>query len=101
MKTSRDLVPGFGVRVREERERQGWSQGELAERAGTHLQTVSNVEREYRAVSLRLARDLAKALGVTLDALLPVDDPPTESAPPPVKPARTRRKSDPPTPGGI
>lgn len=70
-KSTRDIVPGFGERVKAERERQGLSQAELAERAGTHVQSVSNLEREYRAVSLRLALDIAGALGVPVTDLVP------------------------------
>lgn len=69
-KSTRDIVPGFGERVKAERERQGISQSELAERAGTHVQSVSNLEREYRAVSLRLALDIAGALGVPIGELV-------------------------------
>jgi transcriptional regulator with XRE-family HTH domain len=69
----RDVVPGFGDRVRETRERNGWSQAELARRAATHFTTVSKIEQGERSASLQLALRLADALGVPLTKLVPAD----------------------------
>jgi transcriptional regulator with XRE-family HTH domain len=71
--SSRDVVPGFGERVRELREARGWTQEQLAERANTHFTTVSKVERGDRAASLRLALVLAEAFGVSVMRLVPAD----------------------------
>lgn len=71
--TTRDMVPGFGDRVRELRETKGWSQGELAARAGSHFTTVSQIELGKRSASLRLALVLADALGVSITRLVPAD----------------------------
>jgi transcriptional regulator with XRE-family HTH domain len=64
-----DIVPGFAAAVKRLREAKGWSQMRLAVAAGTHSQTVSNVEREERAPSLRIALALAAALDVTVDEM--------------------------------
>jgi len=41
----------------------------LAAASGTHFTTISKLERNQRAPSLRLAAALAEALGVTIDVL--------------------------------
>lgn len=67
---SRELVPGFAEMLRAARERRGWTQTELAERAGVSQVTACEVERGRRAPSLRVASALVRALGliVHLDA---------------------------------
>jgi transcriptional regulator with XRE-family HTH domain len=59
--------------VKELRDAKGWSQAQLAERAGTHFTTVSKVESGERSASLRLALVLADALGVSVARLIPRD----------------------------
>lgn len=63
-KTTRDLVPGFAAMIREAREAKGWNQARLAEAAGMTQETVSAIERERRAPSLRTAARLVAALGL-------------------------------------
>jgi ribosome-binding protein aMBF1 (putative translation factor) len=63
-KTSRDLVPGFAAMIMAARESLGWSQAELARQAGLGNNTVSAIEREVRAPSLRVAMLLVRALGL-------------------------------------
>ena len=60
---------GFGPILRACRAAQGWTQRELAERAGVAVATVQCYERGVRAPSLACAELLADALGVTLDQL--------------------------------
>lgn len=60
--TKRDLVPGFAAMVTAAREARGWSMGELARQAGLSVNTISAIEREFRAPSLRVAAAMAKAL---------------------------------------
>ncbi len=68
----------FGKRVREERERRGWSQEELARRltakgVTTHPSTIAKIEwesRKPRAVRLAEALAIAELFEVSLDALL-------------------------------
>ena len=62
--TGRDLVPGFAGMITKARESAGWSMGELARQSGISVNTVSAVEREIRAPSLRVAAALALALGI-------------------------------------
>lgn len=53
------------LRVRELREARGWSQGELAERAGVRRATVSDIELEKTTgVDFDVLERLASALGV-------------------------------------
>jgi transcriptional regulator with XRE-family HTH domain len=60
----------FGTRVREERERLGISQEELANRAGLHRTYLSGIERGERNLGLINLLRLARALGVAPAALL-------------------------------
>lgn len=59
----------FGLRLRTSRKHAGLSQRELAERAGIAEKYLSRVEVGAAVPSIRVARDLAAALGVNLDAL--------------------------------
>jgi XRE family transcriptional regulator, regulator of sulfur utilization len=63
---------GIGRRIREFRDRLGWSQEKLAQEAGLTTSNISQLERDKitdpRALTLRA---IANALGVTLDDLLP------------------------------
>jgi len=60
----------FGASVRAWRHRLGISQEELAERAGLHRTYVCDVERGARNVSLESIEKLARALEVSVPALL-------------------------------
>lgn len=55
--------------VRQHREAQGWSQGELARRLGVSRQTVNAVETDRYDPSLPLALRLAKLFGVAVTEL--------------------------------
>lgn len=63
----RDVVPGFGADVRAARERMGWSRRELATRVGSSYSGLTQVEREERSPSLRLAVALARELDLDLN----------------------------------
>ena len=54
----------FGQRVRQRREKLGWSQMTLADNVGMHFTYVSSVERGERNISLQNIVRLAGALGV-------------------------------------
>lgn len=56
-------------RVRELREAQGWSQGELAERLAVSRQTVNAIETGKYDPSLPLAFRIARLFGQTLEAV--------------------------------
>jgi putative transcriptional regulator len=51
------------------REKQGWSQGELARRLGVSRQTVNAVETDKYDPSLPLALRMAKLFAVAVDQL--------------------------------
>ncbi len=59
----------LGDRLRGRRDRLGWTQEDLAARAGLHRTFVGSVERGERNVSVLNLRALAKALRVALAEL--------------------------------
>lgn len=67
--SSRFLVR-FGERVRELRRATGLSQEAFADRCGLDRTYISGIERGKRNVSLENLKVLAKALSVTLSAML-------------------------------
>ncbi len=58
------------VRIRAERDRRGWSQRELARRAGVPQYTVSRYEAGVRKLDLDVLEKLARAFGVPPARLL-------------------------------
>lgn len=60
----------FGVALRRQRERQGWTQGQLAERSGLNRSYLGEVERAIAMPSLATAAKLAQALGLPLAGLI-------------------------------
>ena len=60
----RPVKSRFGARLRQLRDERGYSQEELAERAGLHRNYVGGVERGERNVALENIVKLAKALAV-------------------------------------
>lgn len=50
------LIREIGQRIRDHRKARGWSQAELAERAGVSLSTLKLLEREGRGSLQRLAK---------------------------------------------
>lgn len=63
----RDIVPGFGADVRAAREAMGWSRRELADRIGSSYSGLTQVERDERSPSLRLAVAIARELEMDLN----------------------------------
>lgn len=69
-------VNGLGQRIREARSRLGWSQNELASRAGVKQPTLQRIEAGLRLdPSIRTVAALAGALGCSLDGLLELPAP--------------------------
>lgn len=66
-----ETLARFGKRLREARKVKGISQEKLAELAGLHRTYVSLVERGECNISLLNIERLAKALEVTMAALMP------------------------------
>ena len=65
-----DLRAALGQRVKDLRERIGWSQEILAERAGLDPTYISGIERGLRNPGLNSLNQLALALRVALPALV-------------------------------
>jgi transcriptional regulator with XRE-family HTH domain len=64
-----DIRTRFGARVRQLRNGRGWSQEELADRAGLHRTYVGSIERGEQNLSLVNIEKLAATLGVSLAEL--------------------------------
>ena len=65
-----DESVSFGERMRQRRQERGWTQMELAKRAGVDVAWINRLERgERKNISLTAARRIARALGVSLDYL--------------------------------
>ena len=60
----------FGARVKQLRERRGWTQQELAKHATIPYMTIWRIERdEHKYTRMDVAVKLARAFGVSLDLL--------------------------------
>jgi transcriptional regulator with XRE-family HTH domain len=70
-----------GVRLRELRERKGWSQAQLATLAGVSQQSESDHERGRAEPDLATLRAYARSLGCTVDELLTEDAGAAEDGP--------------------
>lgn len=62
----------FATRLREARDRQGWSQAELAQRSDMQPSAIAHFEASRRKPSFENVRKLANALDVSSDYLLGV-----------------------------
>jgi transcriptional regulator with XRE-family HTH domain len=65
-----ELIISFGAAVRQLRERLGWSQEQLAERADLNRSYVGEIERGQVIASLLTIQKLAGALGVLASDLI-------------------------------
>ncbi len=74
-----ELQRRLGGRVRELRQRQGWSQEELADYCGLHRTYVGSVERGERNATLGSLDTLAQALGVKISDVVKDLEPSTTS----------------------
>jgi transcriptional regulator with XRE-family HTH domain len=70
---SKPFLRAIGKRVREARERRGFSQEELAAEAGVDRSYMSGLERGVRNISVLKLAAVARALGVPARELLPAD----------------------------
>ena len=70
MPTADELRQWFAANVAAVRKRRGWTQATLAERAGIDLITVQHLEGARKTAKITTLVALARALGVTTDALL-------------------------------
>ena len=61
----------IGAKIKRLREGRGWTQGELAKKAGLHIVSIGQIEAGMRQNPALLTRKkLAKALGVDITELL-------------------------------
>ena len=65
-----DPTPALAARLRRERERRGWSLGDLAERSGVSKAMISKIERGEASPTAALLGRLSGAFGLTLSAML-------------------------------
>ena len=61
----------LGKRIRQLRLKKGWTQEQLAERTNRHWTYIGGMERGERNVTLQVIADIARALGVEIQALFP------------------------------
>lgn len=66
----KEMLKKFGARVRQERERHGISQEELAHRAGVHRTYVGMIERAEKNVTLKSMEKIARALHMDVAELI-------------------------------
>lgn len=66
-----DIRTKFGKHLRGLREAKGWTQEELADKAGMHFTYIGQIERGLRNPSLINLERLAHALGINAGKLLP------------------------------
>jgi len=59
----------FGIIIREERQRLGYSQEAFAEKASVHRTYMSSIERGKVQISIQIAHQLAEALEIPLSQL--------------------------------
>ncbi len=67
---TKSYAVGFGHAVHARRYHLGYSQEELAERAGLHRSYIGVVERGEKNVTLYVATQIAKALGISICELV-------------------------------
>jgi ribosome-binding protein aMBF1 (putative translation factor) len=60
----------LGARIRQLREKKGWSQEDFAARSGLHRTFVGNIERGLKNTTILTLVMVSKALGITVSELL-------------------------------
>lgn len=68
-KTKSEVLILFGDRIRLLRKQKGFSQDELADKAGVHRTYIGMIERAEKNITLTNIEKLAKALGVEIKTL--------------------------------
>src|SRR5262249_29523225 len=63
-------MPTVGERIKTRRAELGWTQDQLAEKAGISKSFVSDVENGKRSIGAETLLDVGRALGVSLDFLM-------------------------------
>lgn len=70
----KEIIKIFSGNVRAERARRQFSQEKLAEMAGITTEYLARIEKEKYSPSLVVIVNLAIALGVSIDKLMPIDN---------------------------
>lgn len=65
-----EIEKRLAERVKRYRKERGWSQEELADRAGLHRTFISQIERATKNTTIRSTEQVASALGVSFADLL-------------------------------
>jgi transcriptional regulator with XRE-family HTH domain len=65
-----NITERFGTRLRQLRQKQGWTQVVMAERVGIDRSYISDMERGKKNVCLPTLEVLAQAFGVAISQLL-------------------------------
>lgn len=63
----RQVLIDFGKKIRKERMKLGWSQEELAERAGVHRTYIGMIERAEKNITLTNIEKIVKSMGLSID----------------------------------
>ena len=69
------IYQSVGARIREERNRKGWSQSKLSEISSISLPHISDIELGKKRMKLETFLKIAEALQVSTDTLLRLDIP--------------------------
>jgi transcriptional regulator with XRE-family HTH domain len=64
------ILRQFGNNVKRSRKTKGWTQEELAKKAGLHRTYIGSIERSERNVSLLNIERIAKALNIKTENLI-------------------------------
>ena len=67
---NKSTLEKFGQKVRDERIKKGFSQEELADKAGVHRTYIGMIERAEKNITLLNIEKIAKALSTTISELL-------------------------------
>ena len=68
-------MPELTTKLKEYRARYDMKQGELAERVGVRRETIIRLEKGLYNPSLKLAMDIARVFGTTVEELFSFDEP--------------------------
>jgi len=70
----KEILIKFGDRVRQLRLQHGFTQEELAERAGVHRTYIGMIERAEKNITLENIEKIAKSLEISLDKLMRLEN---------------------------
>jgi transcriptional regulator with XRE-family HTH domain len=66
----RDVNQRFGARIRELRDRHGWTQEDLGERSGVGREHISKLENGHREACMNIIEQFAKCLGISIEEMM-------------------------------